>query len=115
MLLTALKSKIHRATVTKADLHYEGSISIDAALCRLADMHAFEQVDVYNCTNGTRFTTYVIIGGAGEICVNGAAARLVQPGDEVIIACYGQLNRAELLKHQPIVVLVDSQNTPVEK
>ncbi len=111
MRITVLKSKIHRATVTDADLEYEGSISIDAELCRVARLHPYERVEVYNCTNGERFATYVIVGGEGEICLNGAAARLVQPGDQVIIACYGELDEDLVEDHQPTLVYVDDKNS----
>ena len=80
MKRTMLKSKIHRAVVTDADLNYEGSISIDPKLCEAADLVEFEKVDIYNCDNGNRFHTYVIWGKSGEICINGAAAHLAQPG-----------------------------------
>jgi len=111
MQITVLKSKIHRATVTDADLAYEGSITIDRELCRAAGIHEFERVEVYSCTTGARFATYVILGGNGEVCVNGAAARLVQPGDIVIIACYGAVDEAEGAGHRPTIVLVDDRNT----
>jgi aspartate 1-decarboxylase len=107
---TLLKSKIHRATVTDADLNYEGSISIDPVLCEQADLHEFEQVDIYNCNNGARFTTYVIFGQAGEICLNGAAARLVHRGDLVIIANYAQYTEEEAAAHRPRLIFVDAQN-----
>ena len=111
-MLTLLKSKIHRATITDADLNYEGSITIDRALCQAAGLLAFEQVDIYNCNNGARFTTYVIEGGPGEICVNGAAARLVQRGDLLIIACYAQFSPEEARQWQPSLVFVDEANKP---
>jgi aspartate 1-decarboxylase len=114
MQLTLLKSKIHRATVTGADLSYEGSISIDPKLCDLARLMPFEQVDIYNCTNGQRFTTYVIYGRSEEICLNGAAARLVQPGDSVIIACYANMSEDEARTHKPNVVFVNSKNQVTE-
>ena len=110
MLLTFLKSKIHRATVTDADLNYEGSISIDPRLCEAAQLNKFEQVDIYNCNNGARFTTYVIHGKEGEICLNGAAARLVAKGDLVIIACYAQVAASEAAAHKPKLVFVDEKN-----
>lgn len=110
MNITVLKSKIHRATVTDADLEYEGSISIDRELCRAARLHEFERVEIYSCTTGARFATYVIFGGDGEICLNGAAARLVQPGDVVIIACYGTIDEADGAAHEPVVVMVDERN-----
>ena len=84
MNITLLKAKIHRATVTGADLDYEGSISIDRNLLKAANLREFERVDIYNCSNGERFSTYIILGEPGEVALNGAAARKVLPGDEVI-------------------------------
>lgn len=110
MKLTMLKSKIHRATVTDADLTYEGSISIDPLLCEAAHLLPFEKVDIYNCNNGARFSTYVIHGKKGEICLNGAAARHVQKGDLVIIACYCELDMNEAAQHRPELVMVDGKN-----
>ena len=107
---TLLKSKIHRATVTGADLAYEGSVSIDPTLIEQANLVHFEQVDIYDINNGARFTTYVIPGRPGEICLNGAAARLVQKGDLVIIASYGVYTEDEVKKHQPALVFVDEKN-----
>lgn len=111
MIRTFLKSKIHRARVTDANLSYEGSISLDPVLIEAAGLMEFEQVDIYNCNNGARFTTYVILGGPGEVCLNGAAARMVQPGDEVIIANYAQYAAEELLEYRPKLVFVDAENT----
>lgn len=105
-----LKSKIHRATVTDADLNYEGSISIDPALCEAARLHLFERVEIYNCNNGARFATYVIHGKPGEICLNGAAARHVHVGDIVIIACYCEVEESEAPTHKPRLVMVDADN-----
>jgi aspartate 1-decarboxylase len=105
-----LKSKIHRATVTDANLNYEGSISIDPVLCAAAKLAEYEQVDIYNCNNGARFTTYVIYGQSQEICLNGAAARHVQPGDLVIIACYADFEEAEIANFKPDLVFVDKKN-----
>lgn len=105
-----LKSKIHRATVTGADLHYEGSISIDTELMKAADIYEFEKVDIYNINSGERFSTYVIKGGKGEIGLNGAAARLVQKDDLVIIASYANYNQEEIENHKPKLVFVDSDN-----
>lgn len=110
MIRTMLKSKIHRATITAADLSYEGSITIDRALMQAADLRDFEQVDVYNCNNGQRFTTYVIPGETGDIRINGAAARLVHRGDLVIIASYAQYTEAELSSFEPKLVFVDEVN-----
>ncbi len=114
MLLTMLKSKLHRATVTQSDLHYEGSITIDRDLMDVADILPYEQVDVLNITNGQRFTTYAIEGarGSGVIGVNGAAARLVQAGDLVIICSFCRMEQAEAQSHEPIVVLLDEGNNP---
>lgn len=105
-----LKSKIHRATVTDADLHYEGSISIDTDLMKAADLIEFEKVDVYNINTGARFSTYVINGKKGEIGLNGAAARLVQKGDLVIIASYANYNEEEVKDHKTKLVFVDGEN-----
>jgi aspartate 1-decarboxylase len=112
MQRTLLKSKIHRATVVDADLHYEGSITIDEDLLDAADIVVHEQVDVYDVTNGSRLTTYAIAGprGSGEICINGAAAHLIEKGDLVIIASYARYDEAEVRKHAPRVVLVDEHN-----
>ena len=112
MLRTLCKSKIHRATVTGADLHYVGSITVDPVLMEAADLHMYEQVQVVNVNNGARFETYVIPGnrGQGEICLNGAAARLAVPGDLVIIISYAQYDAAEVAKYQPRFVFVDERN-----
>ncbi len=110
MRLTLLKSKIHRATVTDADLNYEGSISIDPVLCEAAHLLLHERVDIYNCNNGERFSTYVIHGKPGEICLNGAAARLVHRGDVVIIASYADMEMDEAARHKPQVIFVDDVN-----
>lgn len=112
MLVTMLKSKIHRATVTDANLNYEGSISICPKLCDAAKLRPFERVEIYNCNNGERFATYVILGKEGDICLNGAAARLVHSGDLVIIASYVQMEDAEAASHKPALVFVDEKNTP---
>ena len=115
MLLTLLKSKIHRATVTQCDLHYEGSISVDAALLERAGILAHEQVDVLNINNGERFTTYAIPApaGSGTIGVNGAAARLAQKGDLVIIVAYARMEEAQAKSFTPRVLLVDTHNRPL--
>ena len=110
MRVTLLKAKIHRATVTDANLNYEGSISIDPRLCEAAHLLPFERVEIYNCNNGARFATYVIHGGPGEICLNGAAARLVHKGDLVIIAAYADFEQSEALHHIPQLVMVNAQN-----
>jgi aspartate 1-decarboxylase len=108
-----LKSKIHRATVTGADLEYVGSISLDPALMTLADIREHEQVAVLDIDNGNRFETYAIVGEPGEVCLNGAAARLVQPGDKVIVLTYADYEDAELDGFEPTVVHVDTANRPV--
>ena len=112
MLRRLLRSKIHRAHVTQADLNYEGSITIDTVLMNEAKMMPFEVVDVLNVTNGNRLTTYVIPGveGSGKICINGAAARLVKVDDVVIICCYGQFNEEEVENHTAQIVLVNEKN-----
>ena len=114
MIRRLLKSKIHRATVTEADLNYDGSVTIDEQLMLAANLVEFEQVDVLDITNGNRLTTYVIKGepGSGIICLNGAAARLVQVDDLVIIVSYADYDEAEIPEHQPVVVLVDADNKP---
>ncbi|MFN3352422.1 MAG: aspartate 1-decarboxylase [Brevundimonas sp.] len=112
MLVTLMKSKLHRAVVTQADLDYEGSIAIDRDLLDAADILPHEQVDVLNITTGARFTTYAIEAPRGSrvIGVNGAAARLVQKNDRVIIVTYGQLPQAEARNYAPTVVLLDDRN-----
>ena len=116
MIVNALKSKIHRATVTDADINYVGSISIDRSLMDSANILPYEQVQVLNITNGNRLDTYVIEGvkGSGEICINGAAAHLVSPGDLVIIVSYCKIKHSELSNHSPAVVHVDSKNSIVD-
>lgn len=111
MKVTMLKSKIHRATVTEANLNYEGSVSIDPKLCEAARLLPFERVEIYNCNNGSRFATYVIYGGPGEICLNGAAARMVHQGDLVIIASYGEMDQSEAFSHKPQLVMVHEDNS----
>jgi aspartate 1-decarboxylase len=108
-----MKSKIHRATVTGADLHYVGSISLDPHLMELADIREHEQVHVLDIDNGARFETYAIVGEPGEVCLNGAAARLVQKGDRVIVITYADYEDAELDGFEPTVVHVDTDNAPV--
>jgi aspartate 1-decarboxylase len=107
-----MKSKVHRATVTGAHLDYVGSITLDRTLMELADIREFEQVAVLDIDNGARFETYVIEGerGAGDMCLNGAAARLVQPGDRVIVVSYGVYSEEEVIDHTPKVVHVDERN-----
>jgi aspartate 1-decarboxylase len=110
-----MKSKIHRATVTGAELDYVGSISLDPELMRLADIREYEQVAVLDIDNGARFETYAIMGGPGEVCLNGAAARLVHRGDKVIVLTYADYEQAELEEFAPTVVFVDSANRPVDR
>jgi aspartate 1-decarboxylase len=113
MQRTMMKSKIHRATITGAHLDYVGSITLDPELMALADIREFEQVAVLDIDNGARFETYAMEGGAGDVILNGAAARLVQPGDRVIVITYGVYNEAELAEYAPIVVHVDEANRPI--
>ena len=112
MYRTMMKSKIHRATVTQADLHYVGSVTVDEDLMDAADLLAGEQVAIVDVTNGARLETYVIAGprGSGVIGINGAAARLVHPGDLVILIAYGQMDDAEARRYVPRVVFVDADN-----
>jgi aspartate 1-decarboxylase len=112
-----MKSKIHRATVTDADLHYVGSVTIDADLMRAADLLEHEQVCVVDIDNGARLETYVIAGPAGEgdLCLNGAAARLVSRGDRVIVISYADYEHEELAAYEPRVVHVDRANRPVDE
>jgi aspartate 1-decarboxylase len=115
MLRTMMKSKIHRATVTQADLHYVGSVTVDEDLLDAADLLPGELVHIVDVTNGARLETYTIKGerGSGVIGINGAAARLVQPGDIVILIAYAQLETAEARELQPSVVFVDAENRVV--
>ena len=115
MRRTLFKSKIHRATVTGADLAYEGSVTVDPQLMEAADMLNNERVEIYNVTNGERLATYVIPGtpGEGEVILNGAAAHKASPGDLVILCTYAEYEEAEARAHEPTVVLVDETNTPV--
>jgi aspartate 1-decarboxylase len=117
MRRTMCKSKIHRATVTDADLGYEGSITLDPILMEAGDLLEYEQVHVVNINNGARFETYVIAGepATGAVVLNGAAARLVQPGDKVIIMSYAAYDEAELDAFQPNLVFVDDLNRIVER
>ncbi len=108
-----MKSKIHRARVTGADLNYVGSISLDPALMELADILEWEKVAVLDIDNGARFETYAIVGGPGEVTLNGAAARLVHPGDRVIVLTYADYEDAELEGFTPRIVHVDDRNRPV--
>jgi len=113
MNLTMLKCKIHRATVTDANLNYEGSISICTELIEAAGLLLYERVEIYNCNNGARFATYVIPGNKGEIGLNGAAARLVMPGDLVIICSYCTMDEQVAKNHQPKVVFVNEKNEKI--
>jgi len=116
MLRTMMKSKIHRATVTQADLHYVGSVTVDEDLLDAADLLPGELVHIVDITNGARLETYTIAGerGSGVIGINGAAARLVAPGDLVILIAYGQMETAEAREYQPAVVFVDAENKVVQ-
>jgi aspartate 1-decarboxylase len=112
MLRSMLKSKLHRLTVTQADVDYEGSLTLAADLMAAADILPFEEVHIWNVTRGARLRTYAMLGerGSGTVCVNGAAARLVQPGDVIIVATFAQLNDSECHNYRPKVVLVDASN-----
>jgi aspartate 1-decarboxylase len=116
MLRMMLKSKIHRATITEANLNYEGSLTIDANLLRLADILPYEMVHIYNINNGERFETYAIEGeaGSGVMCLNGAAARRGHPGDLIIVTTFATYQAEELAQHTPKIVLVDGHNRPKE-
>jgi aspartate 1-decarboxylase len=109
-------SKIHRAVITHADLHYEGSCTIDADLMEAADILDNQEIHVWNITSGTRLTTYAIEGprGSGVVCMNGAAAHLMKPGDMVIMATFGEMTEEEARAHEPKVILVDKKNRVVE-
>ena len=111
---TMMKSKIHRATVTGANLEYVGSITLDRALMELADIKEFEQVAVLDIDNGARFETYAMEGGPGDVILNGAAARLVSPGDRVIVITYADYDEAELAEYAPRIVHVDEANRPID-
>ena len=115
MQRTLLKSKIHRATVTDADLHYQGSVKVDPLLMAAADLLPHERVEIYNVTNGERFATYVIAGtpGRGEVVINGAAAHKARRGDLVILATYAEYEAEELRDHHPTLVFVDEKNRNV--
>ena len=112
MRLSMFKSKIHRATVTEANIDYEGSLTVDQDLLDAANMLAWEEVHVWDIDNGARLVTYILPGprGSGVVCVNGAAAHLVEPGHKVILATYAQMEEAEARKHRPMVILVDENN-----
>jgi aspartate 1-decarboxylase len=112
MRRSMLKAKIHRATVTAAELHYEGSLTIDQNLLEAADILHFEEIHVWNVTRGSRLVTYAIPGepGSGVVCVNGAGAHLVQPGDLVIVATFAQVEDREIRDWKPRIVFVDEKN-----
>jgi len=114
---TMLRGKIHRATVTGADLHYEGSVTIDVELLERSDILPFERVDIWNVTNGERFSTYALEGkrGSGVVCINGAAAHKASRGDLVIIAAFAQVEEHAARTWQPSCVFVDERNRPVEE
>jgi len=111
---TMMKSKVHRATITGANLEYVGSITLDRALMDLADIKEFEQVAVLDIDNGVRVETYAMEGGPGDVILNGAAARLVQPGDRVIVITYASYDEAELAAYAPLIVHVDEANRPID-
>ena len=110
-----MKSKIHRARITDANLHYVGSITLDTQLMEQADIREWEQVQVVDIDNGARFETYAIPGGPGTVCLNGAAARLVQPGDRIIVITYADYDEAELEDYTPRVVHVDGTNRIIDE
>ncbi len=114
MKRTMMKSKVHRATITGAHLDYVGSITLDRTLMELADIREFEQVAVLDIDNGARFETYAMEGGPGDVILNGAAARLVQPGDRVIVITYAVYEEAELASYAPRIVHVDEANRPID-
>ena len=112
MLVSVLRAKIHRATVTDANLEYEGSLTVDSALLDAARLYPYEKIQAYNVTNGARFETYVIPGnaGSGVICVNGAAAHLASKDHKIIIAAYALLTPEEIAQHKPRILLLDERN-----
>jgi aspartate 1-decarboxylase len=110
-----MKSKIHRAVVTDANLHYIGSVTIDTELMKAADIMEWEQVTIVDIDNGARFETYAIPGSDGDMCLNGAAARLVQPGDRIIVITYADFESSELEDYEPTVVHVDTANRPLSE
>ena len=117
MLLTLLQAKLHRVRVTEADLDYEGSCGIDEALLEASGMRVNQYIELYNVSNGERFSTYVIKAprGSGAISLNGAAARRAMVGDLLIICAYSQYTEAEAENHEPVVVLVDERNRPLQQ
>ena len=112
MLRQMLKTKIHRATITESELHYEGSITIDRALIEAAGIHPYEQVMISNLNNGARFVTYVLPGarGSGTVCLNGPTARKGVVGDQIIIFCYAYYNEVEMETYRPRIIKVDAKN-----
>ena len=116
MRLNVFKSKIHRATVTHADLEYEGSVTVDTDLLDAAEILPYEAVHIWNVTRGSRLMTYALPGprGSGAVCVNGAAAHLNQPGDLVILATFAEMTREQARAHRPIVVRVDAENRQID-
>jgi len=117
MLRTMCKSKIHRVTVTRAELYYEGSLTLDRTLMDAADLREYEKVQVVNINNGNRFESYLIEGprDSGVVCLNGAAARLASVGDEIIIISYGEFSEEELVNFKPIKIFVDKRNKITEE
>jgi aspartate 1-decarboxylase len=117
VMRTMMKSKIHRATVTETNVDYEGSLTVDLDLLRAADILPYEQIHVWDVTNGARLVTYALPGqrGSGAVCVNGAGAHLIKPGDVVIIATYTELKSRAAKKHEPLVVFVDEKNRVKEE
>jgi aspartate 1-decarboxylase len=117
MLRTICKSKIHRVTVTQAELYYEGSLTLDRTLMDAADIREYEKVQVVNINNGNRFDTYIIEGprDSGVVCLNGAAARLASVGDEIILITYGEFSEEELVNFKPIKIFVDKRNKIIEE
>lgn len=117
MLIHMLQAKLHRVSVTRADLHYEGSCGIDANLLEVSGIREFQHVEIYNVENGERLTTYAIKSrpGSGEICLNGAAARKAAVGDHLIICAYSDYEHSELAEYKPVVILVDEKNRPTRK
>ena len=115
-LRTVMNSKIHRATVTEADINYIGSITIDEELVEAANISEWEKIEVLNITNGSRLETYVILGerGSGEICINGAAAHLVNPGDLVILVTYKTIEEEEINQHLPTIIHVNGRNKIID-
>lgn len=111
-MISVLRAKIHRATVTDANLEYEGSLTVDSALLEAARLYPYEKIQVYNVTNGARFETYLMPGppGSGIVCVNGAAARLAGKDHKIIIAAYAFLTPEEMTGHKPRILLLDEQN-----